>query len=763
LTVAGTSIVSLSIRLLLGRRCAMSNNTSEQIKPVYTAVEFFEALRYHSDIGAPVYLRGIHKADSSVRTSTVESALSFKCWADWDTEITKRLSAERNKYFVVNIGGTKAQQMKAPVAVIFEMDHGTQEMQMDAIRSIGAVIGEPSALVWTGGKSYHAYWFLWADETTPESEWQDWRSCVHSLAVGWGGDMSLSDRDQIMRVPDCDYIGADGKPTGGRSVVTLLEPKRVYFLEDIKAGLEAAGMFQRCDRPERWNATNRPDITGGFIAVAEDFELSKEQRAWDHIAKGYRVTPDGCTCGDPKCWSNREEVARDLAASFFVYPVARAEAMFEAIDRQLCDPSNMADRPGRFREKLESAQQNLTPYERKPVTAPQRPVVIEELPDDDAVDGGLTSETLGDLIDPVSDEQYELIRGLHRKMLGMLHSPDGLGKTIYMLYGTFCQIVRKDFSDFTAVNPHPSDTLRVLYVETEDGREEAIDRMQKLIGGTYQRRLADGTIKTVTYNNTNFDGFEQEQIKRQVRIISEGKLTGAKAGTYEQLDLTNPRHMTALRMEIREHQIDLVIIDVMKQAFAAVDENNNTDMQTKVINPLKAVVQQEDCAALIIHHSNGEGKARGASSVRGAVRYRRKLTQLMEPDPDNPEQKIPRMDGAFRAILEKDKRSIQKRNEYLRINSAEDGSLTVVIEDPSTVKIHSPKTSDIHAEKVYNYLLTTGETLGAREIKSGTGLTDYQWKACIGALREMRGVEVKTINGNEAYRLGQAHNPDSNH
>ena len=293
----------------------------------------------------------------------------------------------------------------------------------------------------------------------------------------------------------------------------------------------------------------------------------------------------------------------------------------------------------------------------------------------------------------------------------------------------------------------------MLYVECEDGQEEAIDRLQKLLGGMYKRTLADGTEETYSYSMGDFDQYERAIIRNNFAVISEARLLGADGKTAESLDLSNPRHMFALRRAVRAGRFDLVIIDVMKQAFPKVDENNNTDVQVKIIDPLKVMVQDENIGALVIHHANGQGNARGATAFKGATRYRRKLSVLMEPDPDNPELKIPRLDGAFRWNLEKDKRSLKKKLEYLRIDSREDGSLAVVIEDPNNIRIAPPKAGEAHAQRAYEFLKSSGSTIGAREIKSGAGLTDRNWKDALPLLRNMPGVVVETVNGNEAYRL----------
>ena len=399
-----------------------------------------------------------------------------------------------------------------PADVDYVKAGASEEMAMAALYRF-----TPAFVVHSG----NGLWGLWP--VKPITDQSEYRKIVGACAdqfAGFGKDATAVNPSRVMRAAGLHNVKDLATPKLAKVLtrdLTLIEMPAGYYRK-IWPVVDAVEKFERKTRPA-------VEVSPGERHAAL---LSKVGQLWN--------LPD----------ITREEV---LAAAL-------------AYRDQLPDPEEKTD------DEVEALVDWVEEHhdgngfagvkQSQVVTAPQAPVVIEDIPDDDAVDDGLTSETLGDLIDPVSDEQYELIRGLHRKMLGMLHSPDGLGKTVYMLYGTFCQIVRKDFSDFTAVNPHPSDTLRVLYVETEDGREGAIDRMQKLIGGTYQRRLADGTIKTVTYNNTDFDSFEQEQIKRQVRIISEGKLTGARAGTYEQLDLTNPRHMTALRREIRRHRIDLV-------------------------------------------------------------------------------------------------------------------------------------------------------------------------------------------------------------
>ncbi len=85
----------------------------------------------------------------------------------------------------------------------------------------------------------------------------------------------------------------------------------------------------------------------------------------------------------------------------------------------------------------------------------------------------------------------------------------------------------------------------------------------------------------------------------------------------------DPRVFSDLAMLIREHQIQLVVLDTLGSFWQIADENDNALVQRR-IRPFLDLAHTTNCAVLLIHHSRkvkGEGgrEIRGGSALLGAV------------------------------------------------------------------------------------------------------------------------------------------------
>src|SRR5262249_36591681 len=158
----------------------------------------------------------------------------------------------------------------------------------------------------------------------------------------------------------------------------------------------------------------------------------------------------------------------------------------------------------------------------------------------------------------------------------------------------------------------------------------------------------------------------------------------------------------ALKRVIRKGRYDLVVVDTLKQAFPGTDENSNTEMQAKVVTPMKNLAITESVAVILVHHTGHDGtRARGASSTQSATRWRVQLFALKEADSDDIEGGTRlRSDRMFRVVLEKNKRGIKPTPTYHRVLADEHIGLTVTTDDgPGVVKVMSA--SEKLAEEMY--------------------------------------------------------------
>ena len=86
-----------------------------------------------------------------------------------------------------------------------------------------------------------------------------------------------------------------------------------------------------------------------------------------------------------------------------------------------------------------------------------------------------------------------------------------------------------------------------------------------------------------------------------------------------------------LEAKIQETKATLVIIDALADVMPGADENTVKDVQPLLMN-LRGIADRNQCAIIIIHHSNRAGNYRGSSALLGAV----DLTLKMESKPESP-------------------------------------------------------------------------------------------------------------------------------
>jgi hypothetical protein len=107
------------------------------------------------------------------------------------------------------------------------------------------------------------------------------------------------------------------------------------------------------------------------------------------------------------------------------------------------------------------------------------------------------------------------------------------------------------------------------------------------------------------------------------------------------LRLNDRKSLQNLAVYIKQHKIDLIIVDTVTQAANLRDENSNAEVQQNVVVPIRRLTKHCDVAALLVHHE-GRGKTqnkvhdsqyrgRGATSLMDASRYQ---IAMVPYDPD---------------------------------------------------------------------------------------------------------------------------------
>jgi hypothetical protein len=200
--------------------------------------------------------------------------------------------------------------------------------------------------------------------------------------------------------------------------------------------------------------------------------------------------------------------------------------------------------------------------------------------------------TLDDLFNAQIEEPEEIIFGLHRGEVAELSAVTNYGKTT-LLYNTALSIAAgQKLEPLVPIVPKPR---RVLYLDSESPAS---------------RSRAD--LKTMLK-----DLSDSKEARANFAIVVDAVLDGTP------LNLSNPTHFNWIVALAKELQVDLAVIDTAASAFQLQDENNNAEITRRVMNPLKRLAREADCAVIFTHHigkanetQTGEAayKGRGASA-----------------------------------------------------------------------------------------------------------------------------------------------------
>jgi hypothetical protein len=97
-------------------------------------------------------------------------------------------------------------------------------------------------------------------------------------------------------------------------------------------------------------------------------------------------------------------------------------------------------------------------------------------------------------------------------------------------------------------------------------------------------------------------------------------------GAHPSVMLDRPDDVSALIAQLKKQQTEFLIFDVMRVLHSA-EENDSTEMQAKVINPLNRIAEEVGCSICMIHHSAKETSlavsrnARGSSGIFGWAEF----------------------------------------------------------------------------------------------------------------------------------------------
>ena len=197
-------------------------------------------------------------------------------------------------------------------------------------------------------------------------------------------------------------------------------------------------------------------------------------------------------------------------------------------------------------------------------------------------------DTLDDLFNAQIEEPEPILFGLHRGEVAGLFAVTNYGKST-LLYNTVLSIAAgQRLWPLAPIVPKP---LRILYIDSESPAARSRADLKTMI-----RAIPDS-----------------KSARKNISIVLDGSINGVP------LNLSKPVHFKWLVARAKKHKADLVIIDTAASAFELQDENSNAEVTRRVMNPLKQLAREVNCAVIFTHHI---GKANETQSGEAAYKGR---------------------------------------------------------------------------------------------------------------------------------------------
>lgn len=222
-----------------------------------------------------------------------------------------------------------------------------------------------------------------------------------------------------------------------------------------------------------------------------------------------------------------------------------------------------------------------------------QPTPSDSDPDDPDSDPVLNSLSMGEFMNTIFPTPRPVLRGLYGGDWGLVVGIGSVGKTTFMNGLVTALTAGRPFEPFI---PNGAGPKRVLYLDWESNPFRLQNQMDAIRG-----ELTDAELARC---DANF------------RILIEPEVNGAP------MRLTDAAHLKLLAKAMKQMQIDLLVVDTLAQACALNDENSNSEVQSKVVVPMRRLARYTGAAILLLHHE-GKGKAQGGENytqyrMRGA-------------------------------------------------------------------------------------------------------------------------------------------------
>jgi RecA-family ATPase len=170
-------------------------------------------------------------------------------------------------------------------------------------------------------------------------------------------------------------------------------------------------------------------------------------------------------------------------------------------------------------------------------------------------------------------EAERILFGLRRGNVGLLVAETEKGKTTLSL--NLCLTLAADrlFPPFITER---RGGRRIMYVDGESTQAELQEDVSRMM--------------------REFSQSERTLLDENLLILCDEQVDG------ELLNLANTRHMNAAIEAARWFKPDLTVIDTMAALFDLEEENSNTEVKQRVMQPLKMLAREANGALLLAHH-----------------------------------------------------------------------------------------------------------------------------------------------------------------
>lgn len=168
------------------------------------------------------------------------------------------------------------------------------------------------------------------------------------------------------------------------------------------------------------------------------------------------------------------------------------------------------------------------------------------------------------------------------------------------------------------------------------------------------------------------------------------------------LNLSDPDHMAAITLKAQEFKPDLIIVDTMAALFDLENENDNAEIKSRVMRPLKKLARDANTAVLLQHHVGKQSEeartnthaylGRGGSNLGALARSVVTMTVPDRKDPDRIILSVPKSKGypLPDVVMRLDHNSrwfIVKDEASPKVESSLDDVVQAVVKEMSTAEI----------------------------------------------------------------------------